>query len=170
MPGWRGTQSRSRPRMLGYGSVSGCGNGGVRFSPLPLSRERVSRSLSPAACPCRRTATAAPIAGRPAAGSASAPICGFPCARSRPSAAHRPAMPTSPCCTSTITSPAFSPRSAAGAVRRDIGDHHALLVRRPARICPSCPGVIGASFMPSPEISVGFCTGGLPALVARGDL
>ena len=34
-------------------------------------------------------------------------------------------------------------------VRRDIGDHHALLVVRRAGTCPSCPGVIGASFSPS---------------------
>ena len=51
---------------------------------------RVEQPPNPAACPCRPTATAAPTATRPGAGSASAPTCGSPSSRCPPSAARRP--------------------------------------------------------------------------------
>ena len=134
-----------------------------------LSREADRREgPNPAACPCRRTATAAPIAARPGAGSASAPTCGLLAHAARPSSARRPARSTSPCCTSTITSPAFSPRSAAELFGDDIGDHHALLVGAELRTCPSVSWRDRRELQAEPGRSrVGFCAGRLVAGVGR---
>src|SRR4051812_13665941 len=57
---------------------------------------RLGHRLSPAVCPYRPTATAAPIAGHPGAGSASAPTYGSPSSPCPLSAGHRRGAPPHP--------------------------------------------------------------------------